>query len=89
MNVNYRKCLIFSLNFIVLLWMTHEIYFSEIGTEFFGIFIIIVVFFMVLFNIYSFFLNKFLTSKYLSKYLLEIVFIILLFIPFWILWMLF
>jgi hypothetical protein len=89
MNVNYRKCLIFSLNFIVLLWITYEMYFSEVGTDFFGIFIIIVVFFMLLFNLYSFFLNKYLKSKHLSTYLLEIVFIILLFMPFWIVWMLF
>lgn len=89
MNINYRKSLILSINILVIAWMLKNIFFSEMQSDFYGLLLIIVVLFMILFNIYSYFLDKYLRFNSIPNRILEIVFTVMLILPFFIIWILF
>lgn len=89
MKINYRKSLFFSINILVIAWIMIITFFSETQSDFFGIFLILVVLFLILFNIYSYFLDKYLRFNFIPNRILEIVFTVMLILPFFILWILF
>ena len=82
----YRKYLLIAINAIIILWLIKITYFPKIGTDFFGIFFIFVIIFLIIYNLYALFLYKFYPINKQHNILIEFLFIILLLIPFFLVW---
>lgn len=83
----YRKYLILFLNLVILIWFVYVFFIpKEISTDFFGLFFFFIIGFWILFNIYTLLLYKYYFINEEHNIILEVVFVLLLLLPFLILW---
>ena len=82
----YRKYLIICINIIIATWLIKTIFFSNSDTDFFGLFLCMVLGFCFIYNIYALLLYKFYTANEQHKIIIEVIFILLLLLPFFTLW---
>jgi hypothetical protein len=82
----YRKYLVIFINLIIAVWLIKTTLFPKEGADFFGVFLVIVLLFCFLYNIYAFLLFKFYFVNEYHKIILEIIFVLLLLLPFFVIW---
>jgi hypothetical protein len=80
----FRKLLILSINAVVAAWWLNLIFGKDTNTDFLGILLIAVLLFMVAFNIYALIIVKLFLRK--EVVYTELLFTVLLAIPFFLLW---
>jgi len=90
LNNNYmliRKHAIGFSNLIILILFIYVFFIpKEISTDFLGVFFFLIIGFWIAFNIYALLLYKFFTANEQHKIIIEIIFVLLLLLPFFILW---
>jgi hypothetical protein len=84
--MQYRKYLIICINVVIALWLIKTVFFPTYDTEFFGVFLIMVLGFCLIYNIYALLLYKHYFIYEQNNKILEAVFILLLLLPFFIFW---
>jgi len=82
-----RKYAIGFLNLLILALFIYVFFVpKEISTDFLGVFFFLIIGFWIAFNIYAILLYKFFTANEQNKIVLQIIFILLLLLPFFIVW---
>jgi hypothetical protein len=84
--MQYRKYLIVCINIVIAIWLIKTVFFPAYDTEFFGVFLIMVLGFCFIYNIYALLLYKYYFIYEQNNIILEAVFILLLLLPFFIFW---
>lgn len=84
--MNYRKYVIICINLIIAIWLYDTIFYPKFDTDFFGLFLILVFGFWFFYNIYAFLIYKYYFINIQSKPILEILFVLLLLLPFFMVW---
>lgn len=84
--MQYRKYIIICINVIIALWLIKIIFFPKYDTDFFGVFLFMVSGFCLVYNVYALLLYKYYFINEQHKIILEIIFVLLLLLPFFILW---
>ena len=82
----YRKYLIICINIIIASWLIKTVFSPNYGTDFFGVFLFMVLGFCIVYNIYALLLYKYFFFNKQQKIAIEIIFVLLLLLPFFILW---
>lgn len=84
--MKYRKYLIICINFIIATWLYDTIFYPEFDTDFFGLFLGFGFGFWFIYNVYAFLIYKYYFVNTPSKPILEISFVLLLLLPFFMVW---
>lgn len=84
--LTFRKFAILLINIIVIAWLTHTFFFSEGPNDFMYMFVLGGGAFLFLFYIYSFVLYNLFPKNLNRNYFLEAVFLVLLLLPFLVIW---
>lgn len=85
--MKYRLYLVVIINIFILSWLIYLGYTAEV-TDVLGIFQFIVIVFLFIFDIYFIFINKIFLKNKRKKVIIEVLFIVLLLLPFLVLWFL-
>ncbi len=70
----------------IAIWLIKTIFFPKNDTDFFGLFLFMVLGFCFVYDIYALLLYKFYTGNEQHKIMIEIIFVLLLLLPFFTLW---
>jgi hypothetical protein len=84
----YRKYLIIGINLIVSIWLVKTIFYAKYDTDFFGLFLSWALGFCMVYNMYVILVCKCFFSNAQKRIFIEIFFILLILLPFFILWLL-
>lgn len=84
--MNYRKYVIICINLIISIWLYDIIFYPEFDTDFFGLFLIFVCGFWFIYNVYAFLICKYYFVNSEFKPILEVIFLLLLLLPFFMVW---
>jgi len=82
----YRKLLILTIDLSAVCWMIYEMFFSPVGTDFFGLFLLLFIGALIIYNLYAIGLSAFLFTKGRIRLYFEALFVLLLGLPILVLW---
>jgi len=81
----YRKLLVILINILVILWLLKVIYFDT-DSDVIGFFVLLTLVFLILYDAYAFLLAYFFFKRN-KGILIEVIFILMLVVPFGVLWL--
>jgi hypothetical protein len=82
----YRKYIIITINIVIAFWLFKTVFYPKYSTDFFGLFLFMVLVFWLLYDVYSLLVYKFYFKNESGTLYIEIGFVILILLPIFLLW---